>query len=150
MSTNHAIVWIDHTEAHVLMFDRAHVESQLIKSRRTFHKPKGGHVGSHQGKHGRGVEDSGKHSPAGGHSVSDEDYYHEVAQSLAGVHEILVTGPAMAKDEFRAHCKRHDKDIDKAIIDVVPSDHPSDPQLVAMAKKYFLKHDKMQGNPSKL
>lgn len=148
MSTNHAIVWIDRSEAHVIMFDRAHVESQLIKSRSTFHKAKGGHVGSHQDKHGRGVEDSGRHSAEGGHALSDEAYYHEVAQALTGVHEILVTGPAMAKDEFRAHCKRHDKAIDKAIVDVVSSDHPTDPQLVAMAKKYFLKYDNLQGKPA--
>jgi hypothetical protein len=56
-----------------------------------------------------------------------------------------VTGPAQAKDEFKAHCARHDKDIDKAIVGVVTSDHPSDGQLVAMAKQYFLKHDKMNG-----
>jgi stalled ribosome rescue protein Dom34 len=148
MSTNHAIVWIDRTEAHVLMFDRAHVEAQRIKSRNTFHKAKGGHVGTHQNKHGRGAEGSGSHSPEGGHSLSDEDYYHEVAQALTGVHEILVTGPAQAKNEFRAHCQRHDKDIDKAIVDVVNSDHPTDPQLVAMAKKYFLKYDNLQGKPA--
>ena len=33
----------------------------------------------------------------------------------------------------------------KAIVAVIPSDHPTDPQLVAMAKQYFLKHDKMSG-----
>jgi hypothetical protein len=145
MSTNHAIVWIDRSEAHVIMFDRAHVESQLIKSRTTHRKAMGGHVGTHQGKHGRAAEDSGRHSPDGGHAQSDENYYHEVAQALAGVHEVLVAGPAQAKDEFRAHCQRHDKAVDKAIVAVIASDHPTDPQLVAMAKQYFLKHDKMQG-----
>jgi stalled ribosome rescue protein Dom34 len=102
-------------------------------------------VGTHQGKHGRGAEGSGGHSPDGGHAQSDEDYYHVVAQALAGVQEVLVTGPAMVKDEFRAHCKRHDKAVDKAIVDVITSDHPSDGQLLAMAKQYFVKHDKMQG-----
>jgi len=77
--------------------------------------------------------------------AGDEAYYHSVAEALQGVHEILVTGPAQAKDEFRAHCQRHDKDIEKAIVGVVSSDHPSDGQLVAMAKQYFLKHDKMHG-----
>lgn len=145
MSTNHAIVWIDRSEAHVIMFDREHVEAQRIKSR-SHHKAMGGHVGSHQNKHGRGAEGSGHHSPQGGHGTGDETFYHSVAEALKGVHEVLVTGPAMAKDEFRAHCQRHDKDIDKAIVGVVTSDHPSDGQLVAMAKQYFLKHDQMQGN----
>jgi hypothetical protein len=50
-----------------------------------------------------------------------------------------------AKDEFKAHCARHDKAIDKAIVDVISSDHPSDGQLVAMARQYFLKYDQMHG-----
>ncbi|MDH5206464.1 MAG: hypothetical protein OEW36_12460, partial [Hylemonella sp.] len=78
-------------------------------------------------------------------NTADDSYYHAIAEALKGVHEILVTGPAQAKDEFKAHCARHDKAIDAAIVGVVVSDHPSDGQLVAMAKQYFLKHDKMQG-----
>lgn len=146
MSTFHAIVWLDRSEAHVVMFDREHIAAQKIKSR-SHHKSTGGHVGSNLGKQARGDVASarGHHSPGGGHNTVEDSYYHAVADALKGVHEILVTGPAQAKDEFKAHCERHDKDIDKAIVGVVPSDHPSDGQLVAMAKQYFLKHDKMQG-----
>ncbi len=143
MPTFHAIVWLDRSEAHVIMFDREHIAAQKIKSR-SHHKATGGHTGSHQGS-GRGDSASGHHSPAGGHSSGDETYYHSIAEALKGVHEILVTGPAQAKDEFKAHCARHDKAIDQAIVGVVTSDHPSDGQLVAMAKQYFLKHDKMNG-----
>ena len=143
MSTFHAIVWLDRSEAHVVMFDREHIAAQKIKSR-SHHKPTGGHMGSHQGS-GHGPSTSGHHSPGGGHATSDDGFYHSIAEALKGSHEILVTGPAQAKDEFKAHCARHDKDIDKAIVGVVASDHPSDGQLVAMAKQYFLKHDKMQG-----
>jgi len=149
MSTFHAIVWIDRSEAHVIQFDRASVEAQVIASRST-HKPKnrGGHVGNHGGRHGRGDSASGHHSAEDGRAGTDDDFYHEVAQALVGVHEVLVTGPAQAKDEFRAHCLRHDKAIDQAIVGVIASDHPSDGQLVALAKKWFLKHDRMQGDPA--
>jgi hypothetical protein len=145
MSTYHAIVWMDRTEAHVIMFDREHVEAQKIKSR-SHHLATGGHVGSHQLMHGRGASASGSHSAQGGHESSDENFYHAVAKALEGVHEVLLTGPAEGKDEFHAHCKRHDKAVDKAIVGVVSTNHPTDPQLVALAKQYFLKHDKMQGN----
>jgi stalled ribosome rescue protein Dom34 len=143
MSTFHAIVWLDRSEAHVILFDREHIAAQKIKSR-SHHKATGGHTGSHQGS-GRGDSASGHHSAAGGHSTSDENFYHSIAEALKGVHEILVTGPAQAKDEFKAHCARHDKDIEKAIVGVISSDHPSDGQLVSMAKQYFVKHDRMQG-----
>lgn len=130
MSTFHAIVWLDRSEAHVIMFDREHVDAQKIKSRST-HKSPGG----------RGDIVNESHAT----KKIDDNYYHSIAEALKGVHEILVTGPAQAKDEFKAHCEHHDKDIAKAIIGVISSDHPSDGQLVAMAKQYFLKHDKMQG-----
>ena len=65
MSTFHAVVWMDHQEAHVVMFDREHVEAQRIQSR-SHHK--------HQGKAGDMAA-----------------FYAEVAQALAGTHEVLVT-----------------------------------------------------------
>lgn len=34
MRTFHAVVWIDQSEAHVVMFDREHMEAQRIESRR--------------------------------------------------------------------------------------------------------------------
>ncbi|GAB3487545.1 hypothetical protein GCM10027399_01450 [Curvibacter fontanus] len=118
MPAFHAIVWLDRSEAHVILFDREHIAAQKIKSR------------SH-------------HKATGGHSSGDESYHHSIAEALKDVHEILITGPAQAKDEFKAHCARHDQDIDKAIVGVITSDHPSDGQLVAMAKQYFLKYDQM-------
>ena len=118
MPAFHAIVWLDRSEAHVILFDREHIAAQKIKSR------------SH-------------HKATGGHSSGDESYHHSIAEALKGVHEILITGPAQAKDEFRAHCARHDKDIEKAIVGMITCDHPSDGQLVAMAKQYFLKYDQM-------
>lgn len=148
MTTYHAIVWIDGSEAHVLMFDREHVESQRIKSR-THHKATGGHVGSHQQMHGRGDSASGRHTPQGGHAETSKHYFGQVARELEGVHEVLLAGPAQTKNEFRDYCKNNAKAIDQAIIGVVAADHPTDPQLVALARQYFTKFDKMQGDPAR-
>ena len=122
MTTFHAVVWIDHTQAHVLMFDREHVEAQRVKAR-SQHTPKHGHVGA------------------------DKDFFAAIAQALEGVSEVLLTGPANAKVEFRDFCKHNAHAVDKATVDVVSSDHPTDGQLVAMAKQYFLKHDQLAGDP---
>jgi stalled ribosome rescue protein Dom34 len=123
MTTFHAVVWMDHSQAHVMMFDKAHVEGQRIKAR-SHHTLKHGHVGA------------------------DKDFFKAVVQSLEGVHEILITGPANAKVEFRDFCKHSAHAVDKAIVDVVTSDHPSDAQVVAMARQYFLKHDQLAADPS--
>lgn len=122
MSTFHAVVWMDHQEAHVVMFDREHVEAQRIQSR-SHHK--------HQGKAG-----------------DTAAFYAEVAQALAGTHEVLVTGPGLARNEFRDWCAAHHKSTAAAIVDSIASDHPSDGQLVALAKHYFKKFDAMATDPT--
>jgi len=122
MTTFHAVVWMDHQEAHVLMFDRAHVESQRIKSR-SHHK--------HQGK---------------GHETGP--FYADIARALHGTHEVLLTGPGQARDEFRTWCAAHAAAVAKTIVDSVSSDHPSDAQVVAMARQYFKKFDQMASDPT--
>jgi len=123
MTTFHAVVWMDHSEAHVLMFDREHVAAQRVKAR-SHHTPKHGHVGA------------------------DKDFFSQVAQALEGVSEVLLTGPANAKIEFRDFCKHNVHAVDKAIVDVVTTDHPSDAQVVAMARQYFLKFDQQGADPA--
>jgi stalled ribosome rescue protein Dom34 len=122
MSTFHAVVWIDHQEAHVMMFDREHMRAQRIHSR-SHHK--------HQGK----PHDS-------------KALFADVAVALAGVHEVLLTGPGMARDEFATWCKSHSASVAAAIADSIPSDHPTDAQVVALARKYFKKLDQMGLDPA--
>ena len=122
MSTFHAVVWLDHQEAHVVMFDREHIQAQRIQSR-SHHKP--------QGKAG-----------------DTAAFYAEVAKALVGAREVLLTGPGLARNEFRDWCARHHKSIAAGVVDSIVSDHPSDAQLVAMAKQYFKKFDAMAADPS--
>ena len=124
MTTFHAVVWIDQQEAHVLMFDREHVESQRIKSR------------SHHQHQGKATDLSG--------------LFVDVAKALPGVHEVLLTGPGQARDQFREWCLLQQPSVGKVIVDSVASDHPTDPQLVSLARQYFKKFDRMGANPSTL
>jgi stalled ribosome rescue protein Dom34 len=121
MSTYHAIVWIDHAQAHVLMFDREHVQAQRIKSRSHY---------SHNGK-----------------DPHDAAYFPAVASALTGTHEVLLAGPADTRTRFREWCVQHQPAVAKRIVDSVPSDHPTDPQLVAMARQYFTRFDNMATDP---
>lgn len=122
MSTFHAVVWIDHSEAHVVMFDREHMDAQRIKSR-SHHK--------HQGK-----------------DAFDPNFFPAVATALAGTHEVLLAGPGSARIEFRKWCDEHQPLIAKTIVESVAADHPSDGQLVALARQYFLRHDRMTADPA--
>ena len=122
MTTFHAVVWMDHTEAHVLMFDKEHVEAQRVKARSHL-TPKHGHVGA------------------------DKEFFKQIAEALQGVTEVLLTGPANAKIEFRDFIKHNAHAIDKAVVDVLTTDHPSDAQVVAMARQYFTRYDQTAADP---
>lgn len=122
MSTFHAVVWMDHTEAHVVMFDREHAESQRIRSR-SHHK--------HQGK----AEDVAP-------------FFAAVSDALADTREVLLAGPGLARNEFRDWCARQRPAVAQVVVDSVAADHPSDAQLVAMARQYFKKFDNMAADPA--
>ena len=122
MTTFHAVVWLDHCEAHIVMFDREHVEAQRIKSR-SHH--------THQGKPGE-----------------DSVFFADIAKALTGTREVLLTGPGMARNQFRDWCNNYQRKLAAGIVDSVPSDHPSDGQLAALARRYFKKFDNMAADPS--
>jgi len=124
MTTFHAVVWIDQQEAHVLMFDREHVEAERIKSR-SHHQ--------HQGK-----------------ATDLPGLFVDVAKALEGVHEVLLTGPGLVREQLRDWCVQHQSAVGKVIVGSVASDHPTDPQLVGLARQYFKKFDRMAANPSAL
>jgi stalled ribosome rescue protein Dom34 len=120
MSTFHAVVWLDHQEAHVLSFDKEHVESQKVRTR-SHHK--------HQG-----------------HAGPDSAFFPAVLGALQGAHEVLVCGPGSARDEFAAWVRKHRPDAATRLVGSVPSDHPTDGQLVALARKYFVRFDQFAGD----
>ena len=127
MSHFHAVVWLDHAEAHVMHFSPEEVEKQLIL-------PADPHKNLHikSGKMGAGK------------ALEDQKYYHDIAQALSTASEILVVGPANAKLQLIKHIHAHDKELVEKIIGVETVDHPTDGQVVAYARKYFLAKDQMR------
>jgi stalled ribosome rescue protein Dom34 len=123
----HAVVWLDHAEAHVMHFNRKDVEKQLILP-----------AVAHQQLHIK----SGK--MGAGKVLEDQKYYHDIAQALSSATEVLVVGPANAKLQLIKHIHAHDKELVDKIIGVETVDHPTDGQIVAYARKYFLAKDQMR------
>lgn len=130
MSFNHAVVWIDHQEAHVIQFNADEHENHTIKTRSThphLHH-KSGAVGA-------------------GNNAAPESYLHAVIHAVADVQEILIVGPGSAKLELIRHATKHDAQVASNIVAVETVDHPGDAQLLAYAKKYFVRVDTMKGDP---
>lgn len=122
MTTTHAVVRIDHKSATVVHFDAENVQSQTIKTQAHYTR-----------QHGSIVR-------------TEHEYYGHVADALAGVPEILLVGPGTAHAEFKRYCDKHRAEIGRHIVGSETIDHPTDPQLIALARKYFLRYDQMTGS----
>ena len=126
MSFNHAVIWIDHQEAHVMFLSEAASEAEVIKTK-----------SSHQHLHHKGGE------VGSGRLKLDEKYLHSEINAVNETKEILVIGPGSAKLELIKHAHHHDPKIAANIMGVETVDHPSDKEILAYARKFFYKADQM-------
>ncbi len=124
MTLFHAVVWIDHQQAQVLQFDAEHVQASKVKA----------HT-HHTAQHGSAVR-------------SQHEFYAHVCDALAGIPEVLVTGSHQAQADFRHYVEKHRPATSKQIMGWETVDHPTENQLVALARKAFIKIDRMAGTPT--
>ena len=73
---------------------------------------------------------------------------HAVIEAVSTVAEILIVGPGSAKLELFRNASKHDPQIAAKIVAVETVDHPSDAQLLAYARKYFVRVDRLKGDPA--
>ena len=124
MTLFHAVVFVDHQQAQVLQFDADHVQASKVKSH------------SRQTRqHGSAVR-------------SEHEFFADVCTAVDGVAEVLVTGSKTALADFKHYADKHRPQTAKVIVGYETVDHPSENQLVALARQYFLKYDRMSGTPT--
>ena len=116
MSLFHAVVWTDHQSAQVLQFDAEHVLVHKVRTQ-THDTP----------QHGSEVR-------------SQHEFFGELCDALEGIAEVLVTGGHTAIADFRHYADKHRPQTALHIVAYEVVDHPSEKQLVALARKYFLEH----------
>jgi stalled ribosome rescue protein Dom34 len=126
MSLNHAVIWIDHKEAHVMFLSQEASEAEVIRSKST-------HTHLH---HKANEVGSGK-------VALDSKYLHSVINAVNESKEILIIGPGSAKLELIKHAHHHDAKIAEKIVGVETVDHPTDKEILAYARKFFYKVDQM-------
>lgn len=129
MSFKHAVIWVDHKEAHIIHFNAEEKMNKIIKS-----NTKQPHLHHKAGSLGAG------------HTGAEDSYLHEIISAVSDAQEILIVGPGSAKLELVRHASKHDAKIADKIVAVETVDHPSDAQLLAYAKKYFVPVDIMLGD----
>ena len=123
MGLTHAVLWTDHQTAQLLQFDAEQVLEQKVRSHH------------HQtAQHGSSVR-------------SEHEFFGEICDAMEAVAEVLVTGSHTALADFRHYAEKHRPRTASRIVGYEVVDHPSDKQLVAFARNYFLKYDRMHGIP---
>src|SRR5690242_2936123 len=126
MSHYHAIVWLDHLEARIFHFTTTDAERTAINS----HSPD-------RHLHHRAGTRTGNRAP------DDHDFFDEILDALAGAHEWLVVGPGLAKTAFVGYVRdRRPADIGRIVL-VETLDHPTDGELVRLARKRSKMVDRM-------
>ncbi len=117
--TTHAAIWIDQKEARIF-----HVEPTSFEES-TLHAPH--HVARHP-------QTSDQH-----HLEQQNHFFQEVAKALDGRQHILVLGPSTTKLHFLQYVHKHDAALAQRIVGVETVDHPSDKQLAAYVREYFVR-----------
>jgi stalled ribosome rescue protein Dom34 len=115
--SQHAIVYLDHHHARVFHLDGSNQRDLKLteaSARETDHR-----------------------HATDGKKPSHEAFFHAVARSLRDANEILVVGPGTAKSEFKHHLEQHDAAVNQHVVGVESVDHPTEGQLLALARQRF-------------
>ena len=126
MSQVHAIVWLDHLNATIVSFSLGSTDKIDVHS----HSPE-----SHIHHKARSI--------GSGHAADDHRFFDEIAQALVGIHEVLIAGPGNAKTAFEAYIAEHDVGLARRVVGIETLDHPTEPELLAHARKYFAAIDQL-------
>lgn len=116
----HAVVWIDHREAKIFHFSASEADRVVVHP----HNPtqhihhKANTIGS-------------------GHAAEDQKFYDEVAKAITDAGSILIVGPGIAKTALVAHIEVRMPQLRAKISAIETVDHPTDGEIVALARKHF-------------
>ena len=125
----HAVVWIDHRHATIIEF--SFDDQRVVVVDR-----EGGQQKVHRIS---GIPGSGK-------APIDHHFFDEVAVALGGAFEILIVGPGSAKTEFHKDLGARHEAVAKKVLAVESVDHPSNGELLALARKHFRRVDALRGD----
>lgn len=119
------VVWLDSAKAKIFELHPTQVEEKTLLRTEIRH-----HSGADKEQNSR---------------KNLEKFFHELAGALKDANEILLTGPGEAKIHFQSHLKEHHHaQIGNKVVGVETTDHPTDGQIIALAKQFFKNHLKFE------
>jgi stalled ribosome rescue protein Dom34 len=125
--SKHTVVWLDHQEARIFNIDPDAFDESVV------HAP-----AHHVHRHPKGATEARTHRDDATH------FFKDVAKALDAAHEVLLVGPGTAKLQFLRYAQKNEHKLESKIVGLETVDHPTDKQLVAHAKHYFVGADRMR------
>lgn len=123
MTKYHACVWIDHKRAKIFELDAGSADAA----------PSGPLI----------HEFHAHANHASGLPKIDTSLLSRVADALAGAKAILILGPGNARTALAGHLHEHHPKLASSVWGMEASDHPTDAQIVARAKAFFARANRM-------
>lgn len=112
------VIWMDSEKAQIFNLKTSGIEKSHLEKHKGDH-----HTHSKKDHHG---------DPA------TEHYFRDLAVRLKDAEEVLILGPGLAKNHFKTHLENHHgEQLAKKIVGIENSDHPTDNQILAEARKFF-------------
>jgi stalled ribosome rescue protein Dom34 len=106
----HAVIWMDHHTAHVIEFDREHMQERHIRA----------HVHPTR-QHQSNVR-------------SEHEFFAEVCDAVGSMESVLLTGARRVQADLRHFVEKHRPGLAQRITGWEIVDHPTSAQLVALAR----------------
>ncbi len=121
MTLHHAVAFVDHQSAEVLQFTAEQVVEHKLHQQLKFTRA-----------HHSGVR-------------TEHEFFGQVCDAFDGIAEVLVTGGHTGLADFRRYVDKHRPLTAARIVGYEVVDHPTENQLVALARKRFVKIDQFLG-----
>lgn len=68
----------------------------------------------------------------------ENHFFSEVISAISNAQKILILGPGVMKHHFLSYLQEHYPSLGKKVVGCETVDHPTDPQIVTQAQKFFL------------
>ena len=121
MSLHHAVVFVDHHCAKILQFGSEHAQERKVNAHM--------HLNGQDARNQR----------------SKHEFFGKVCDGLDGVAEVLVVGGQVGITDFAQYVQTHRPDAATHIAGYAPVEHSNGSELVALARRWFSHHARMDG-----
>lgn len=111
------VVWVDRETAKVFQFSNEKMERTVLHAQNSEH-------------HTHALESVD-------HQRQERSFFKDVVGRLAEAARILILGPGVAKHHFQTYLMEQFPAVAKRVVGCETVDHPTDPQIAALAKRFF-------------